>query len=62
MKKVAIYARVSTDSQTVENQLQELHAVAQRNGWIVTAVFNDEGISGAKGAKNAPASTRSSPA
>ena len=37
MKKVAIYARVSTDSQTVENQLQELHAVAQRNGCIVAA-------------------------
>lgn len=54
MKKVAIYARVSTDSQTVENQLQELHAVAQRNGWIVTAVFTDEGISGAKGREKRP--------
>jgi DNA invertase Pin-like site-specific DNA recombinase len=54
MKKVAIYARVSTDSQTVENQLQELHAVAQRQGWIVTAVFTDEGISGAKGRDQRP--------
>lgn len=54
MKKVAIYARVSTDSQTVENQLQELHAVAQRNGWIVTAVHTDEGISGAKGRDKRP--------
>jgi DNA invertase Pin-like site-specific DNA recombinase len=54
MKKVAIYARVSTDSQTVENQLQELHAVAQRNGWIVVAVFTDEGISGAKGRDRRP--------
>lgn len=54
MKKVAIYARVSTDSQTVENQLQELHAVAQRNGWIVVAVFTDEGISGAKGRDKRP--------
>jgi DNA invertase Pin-like site-specific DNA recombinase len=53
-KRVAIYARVSTDSQTVENQLQELHAVAQRNGWIVTAVFTDEGISGAKGRDKRP--------
>ena len=54
MKKIAIYARVSTDSQTVENQLQELHAVAQRNGWIVVAVHTDEGISGAKGRDKRP--------
>jgi DNA invertase Pin-like site-specific DNA recombinase len=53
-KRVAIYARVSTDSQTVENQLQELHAVAQRNGWIVVAVHTDEGISGAKGRDKRP--------
>jgi DNA invertase Pin-like site-specific DNA recombinase len=53
-KRVAIYARVSTDSQTVENQLQELQAVAQRNGWLVTAVFTDEGISGAKGRDKRP--------
>lgn len=54
MKRIAIYARVSTDSQTVENQLQELHAVAQRNGWIVVAVHTDEGISGAKGRDKRP--------
>ena len=53
-KHVALYARVSTDSQTVENQLQELQAVAQRQGWIVTAVFTDEGISGAKGRDKRP--------
>jgi len=52
---VAIYARVSTDSQTVENQLQELHAVAQRQGWIVVAVHTDEGISGFKGRDQRPA-------
>lgn len=55
MKRVAIYARVSTDrSQTVENQLRELHEVAQRQGWIVVAVFTDEGISGAKGRDQRP--------
>lgn len=55
MKRVAIYARVSTDrSQTVENQLRELHEIAQRQGWIVTAVFTDEGISGAKGRDQRP--------
>jgi len=54
-KRIAIYARVSTDrTQTVENQLRELHDVAQRNGWIVTAVFTDEGISGAKGRDKRP--------
>lgn len=52
---MAIYARVSTDrTQTVENQLRELNEVAQRNGWIVTAVFTDEGISGAKGRDKRP--------
>ncbi|MSQ57708.1 MAG: resolvase, partial [Limnohabitans sp.] len=32
MKRVAIYARVSTDKQTCENQLIELRAVAERCG------------------------------
>ena len=36
-KRVAIYARVSTTSQTVENQFQELREVAQRNGWHIVA-------------------------
>ena len=53
---MALYARVSTDrNQTVENQLRELHAVAQRSGWIVVAVHTDEGISGAKGRDKRPA-------
>jgi len=51
---VAIYARVSTDNQTVENQLLELHAVAQRQGWDVVTVLTDEGISGAKGRDRRP--------
>lgn len=54
-KRVGLYARVSTDrSQTVENQLRELHEVAQRQGWIVVAVHTDEGISGAKGRDKRP--------
>lgn len=56
LKKVAIYVRVSTDHQTVENQLQELEEVARRQGWIITATFIDEGISGAKGRDKRPAS------
>lgn len=52
---MAIYARVSTDNQTVENQLLELHAVAQRQGWDVVTVLTDAGISGAKGRDRRPA-------
>ncbi len=36
-KRAAIYARVSTDNQTVENQLRELRQVAKRAGWTVVA-------------------------
>ena len=45
--KAAIYSRVSTDKQTTDNQIQELLAVAERNGWTVEAVYSDV-ISGAK--------------
>ncbi len=31
-KQVALYARVSTDTQTTENQLRQLRAVAKRHG------------------------------
>ncbi len=55
MTKVAIYARVSTDGQTVENQLRELRAVARRHKWKVVATFTDNGISGAKGKDQRPA-------
>lgn len=55
-KRVAIYARVSTadKNQTVENQLRDLLAVAERQGWNVTATFTDEGISGVKGRDRRP--------
>jgi DNA invertase Pin-like site-specific DNA recombinase len=52
--RVAIYTRVSTGSQTTENQLRELVAVAERHGWQVVARFTDEGISGAKGRDQRP--------
>lgn len=48
-KRVAIYLRVSTQDQTVENQRRELRAVAARHGWTVVETFKDEGISGSKG-------------
>ena len=53
-KKVGIYARVSTDGQTVDNQLRELRAVAKRERWKIVKVFRDDGISGAKGRDQRP--------
>ena len=54
-KRVALYVRVSTDGQTVENQRRELEAVALRHGWQTVEVFADEGVSGAKGRDKRPA-------
>jgi len=54
-KRAAIYARVSTDGQTTENQLRELRLVAERNGWAIVQEFLDQGISGAKGREQRPA-------
>lgn len=49
MKRVALYARVSTGGQTVENQLRELEQVGSRIGWEIVDRYIDQGISGAKG-------------
>jgi DNA invertase Pin-like site-specific DNA recombinase len=54
MKKVAIYLRVSTDSQTTDNQRHELEAVAARSGWQIVQTYEDAGISGAKGRDKRP--------
>ena len=48
-KRVALYLRVSTDGQTTQNQRLELEKVAQHRGWTVSAVYEDQGVSGAKG-------------
>ena len=53
-KRIALYLRVSTAEQTVENQQRELEAVAERHGWNVVAVFTDAGISGSKGRDKRP--------
>jgi DNA invertase Pin-like site-specific DNA recombinase len=53
-RRAAIYVRVSTDSQTVENQLRELRQVAERRGWEVTETYSDAGISGAKSRQDRP--------
>ena len=54
-KRAAIYARVSTDGQTTDNQLRDLRQVAERNGWLIVQEFIDQGISGAKGREERPA-------
>jgi DNA invertase Pin-like site-specific DNA recombinase len=53
-KSVAIYLRVSTTGQTVDNQKRELEQAAKRHGWHVVKVFKDAGISGAKGRDKRP--------
>jgi len=53
-KRAALYVRVSTDHQTVENQTRELRQVAERRGWEVVHVYSDAGISGAKGRADRP--------
>ena len=53
-KLVAIYCRISTNHQTVQNQLLDLQKVATRNNWEVVGVYTDEGISGKHGRDKRP--------
>ncbi|HEY1891985.1 MAG TPA: recombinase family protein [Steroidobacteraceae bacterium] len=57
-KRVAFYLRVSTGSQTVENQRRELAAAAQQRGWTVIELYSDNGVSGYKGREQRPAFDR----
>ena len=54
MKTVALYLRVSTDGQSVDNQRLALQEAAVRHRWRVVAEFVDRGISGAKGRDQRP--------
>src|SRR4030081_447126 len=54
MKCVALYIRVSPDKQTTDNQRRELEMVAERSGWKIVKVYEDAGISGAKGRDQRP--------
>src|SRR6202011_3240465 len=54
MKRIAIYLRVSAKEGHTENQRRELEAVAERSGWQIVKVFEDAGISGAKGRDKRP--------
>jgi DNA invertase Pin-like site-specific DNA recombinase len=56
-RRAAVYVRVSTDAQTVENQMHELRQVAERRGWEVVELYRDAGMSGARRATSSLAST-----
>jgi DNA invertase Pin-like site-specific DNA recombinase len=49
-KRAAIYVRVSTDKQTVENQVGELRRIAERRGWEVVEIYNDAALAAQRGA------------
>jgi DNA invertase Pin-like site-specific DNA recombinase len=57
-KRAAIYIRVSTDGQTVENQRLELEEAALRAGWEIVGIYDDNGISGAKSREHREAFNR----
>jgi DNA invertase Pin-like site-specific DNA recombinase len=58
VKQAALYVRVSTDGQTVENQTRELCQIAERRGWQIVETYSDVGISGSKGRDKRPGLNR----
>jgi DNA invertase Pin-like site-specific DNA recombinase len=54
MARVALYLRVSTNEQTVENQRRVLEAWAGAHGHEIADVYADAGVSGAKGRDRRP--------
>lgn len=48
MKRCAIYARVSTADQHLDNQLFQLRELAAKRGYEIVREYTDKGISGAK--------------
>ena len=49
MTRCVIYTRVSTNNQTIDNQLNVLREIAKLKGYEIVREYSDEGISGAKG-------------
>ena len=54
MTRAALYLRVSTEDQTTDNQRLELEKLADLRGWEVVKIYQDNGISGARGRKHRP--------
>jgi DNA invertase Pin-like site-specific DNA recombinase len=57
-KRVAIYLRVSTAGQTVDNQRADLMRVVEQRGWSLVEEYVDHGLSGIKGRDKRPAFDR----
>ena len=55
VRKVAIYTRVSTLDQTVDNQLIELRDHCSKMGWEIVKEYSDEGLSGTLSREKRPA-------
>jgi DNA invertase Pin-like site-specific DNA recombinase len=53
-RKAALYLRTSHADRTTENQRRELRKAARRAGWSIAAVYEDNGVSGAKGRDGRP--------
>lgn len=49
-KRIALYARVSSEEQregqTIDSQIAELERFAKEKGWVVTGIYKDDGWSG----------------
>lgn len=56
--RVGLYLRVSTDGQTTANQRRELEQACAYRNWEIVEVYEDSGISGAKGRSQRPAFDR----
>src|SRR5262245_60873945 len=48
MKRVAIYARVSTTDQTCDSQLHDIREYCRARGWTDVREFLDTGVSGTR--------------
>jgi DNA invertase Pin-like site-specific DNA recombinase len=46
--RASLYARVSTNDQTCENQLLELRQYCSARGWTICREYVDQGVSGSK--------------
>ena len=55
VRKVAIYTRVSTLDQTIDNQLIELRDYCSKMGWEIVKEYADEGLSGTLSREKRPA-------
>jgi len=53
MKRIAIYARVSTTDQSTDSQLLDLRRYVSERGWNIFKEYVDEGVSGTKDSRPA---------